>query len=89
MSDVSHEEHHSDIGIALVLRRLPVVTLEAAARFETSPPDAFTIAPTLVQPTSKGSVRLAREELEMQSIGRGVPGTQTLTSRLGCETESR
>jgi hypothetical protein len=45
MSDASHEEQHSDIDIALVLRQLPVVTPEAAARIGTPPPDAFTIAP--------------------------------------------
>jgi choline dehydrogenase len=49
----------ADIDIALVLHQLPVVSPEAAARFGVPPPDAFTIAPALVQPTSKGSVRLA------------------------------
>jgi choline dehydrogenase len=49
----------TDIDIALVLHQLPVVTPEAAERFGTPPPDAFTIAPALIQPTSKGSVRLA------------------------------
>jgi choline dehydrogenase len=47
------------VDIALVLHQLPVVSPEAAARFGTPPPDSFTIAPALVQPTSKGSVRLA------------------------------
>ena len=49
----------ADVDIALVLHQLPVVTPEAAARFGTPPADALTIAPALVQPTSKGSVRLA------------------------------
>jgi choline dehydrogenase len=53
-SDPSGE---TDIG--LVLHQLPVVTPEAASRFGTPPPDSFTIAPALVQPTSRGSVRLA------------------------------
>jgi choline dehydrogenase len=49
----------TDINIALVLHQLPAVTPEVASRFGTPPPDAFTIAPALVQPTSTGSVRLA------------------------------
>jgi choline dehydrogenase len=49
----------TDINIALVLHQLPAVTPEVASRLGTPPPDAFTIAPALVQPTSTGSVRLA------------------------------
>jgi choline dehydrogenase len=45
--------------INLVLEQLPAVTPESAARFGAPPADAFTIAPALVQPTSRGSVRLA------------------------------
>ncbi len=48
-----------DTDISLVLHQLPVVTPEVASRFGAPPPDAFTIAPALMQPTSKGSVRLA------------------------------
>jgi choline dehydrogenase len=48
-----------DTDINLVLEQLPAVTPEAAARFGAPPEDAFTIAPALVQPTSRGSVRLA------------------------------
>jgi choline dehydrogenase-like flavoprotein len=48
-----------DTDISLVLHQLPIATPEAASRFGAPPPDAFTIAPALVQPTSKGSVRLA------------------------------
>src|SRR6185437_287672 len=48
-----------EIDISLVLHQLSVVTPEVASRFGTPPADAFTIAPALVQPTSKGSVRLA------------------------------
>jgi len=48
-----------DTDINLVLEQLPALTPEATARFGTPPDDAFTIAPALVQPTSRGSVRLA------------------------------
>jgi choline dehydrogenase len=54
-SGVSSEE--TDIN--LVLEQLPAVTPEAAARFGAPPADAFTIAPALVQPTSRGLVKLA------------------------------
>jgi choline dehydrogenase len=47
-----------DIDTVLVLEQLPALTPEAAARFGTPPKDAFTIAPGLVQPTSRGSVQL-------------------------------
>jgi choline dehydrogenase len=47
------------IDIALVLEQLPIATPEAAARFGAPPKDGFTIAPALVQPTSRGRVRLA------------------------------
>src|SRR6266446_3059153 len=50
-----------DTDISLVLHQLPAVTPEVASRFGTPPPDAFTIAPALVQPTSRGSVRLASD----------------------------
>jgi len=45
--------------ISLVLHQLGAVTPEAATRFGAPPPDAFTIAPALVQPESRGQVRLA------------------------------
>src|SRR5258706_10249386 len=48
-----------DTDISLVLHQLPAVTPEVASRFGTPPPDAFTVAPALVQPTSRGAVRLA------------------------------
>ena len=54
----------TDIDIALVLHQLPAVTPEVASRFGTPPPDAFTIAPALVQPTSRGSVRLASNSFQ-------------------------
>jgi choline dehydrogenase len=48
-----------DTDINLVLEQLPLATPEAAARFGASPAEGFTIAPALVQPTSRGRVRLA------------------------------
>jgi choline dehydrogenase len=54
----------ADTDISLVLHQLPVVTPEVAARFGTPPPDTFTIAPALVQPTSVGSVRLASSNFQ-------------------------
>src|ERR1700760_2626195 len=53
-----------DTDISLVLHQLPVVTPEVASRFGTPPADAFTIAPALVQPTSRGSVRLASNNFQ-------------------------
>jgi choline dehydrogenase len=58
----------ADVDIALVLHQLPVASPEAAARFGTPPPDAFTIAPALVQPTSKGSVRLASSNFQDAAV---------------------
>src|SRR5690242_5033306 len=49
----------SDTDINLVLIQLPNVTPEVAARFGAPPEDAFTIMSALVQPTSRGAVRLA------------------------------
>jgi choline dehydrogenase len=57
-----------DTDISLVLHQLPVVTPEAASRFGTPPPDAFTIAPALVQPTSKGFVRLASDNFQDAAV---------------------
>jgi choline dehydrogenase len=54
----------SDTDINLVLEQLQAVTPEAAARFGAPPKDAFTIAPALVQPTSRGSVRLASDNFQ-------------------------
>src|SRR5438067_12831435 len=48
----------ADIDTVLVLEQLPALTPDAAMRFGTPPADAFTIAPGLAQPTSRGSVRL-------------------------------
>jgi len=49
--------HPADL--CLVLEQLPIATPEAAARFGAPPREGFTIAPALVQPTSRGRVRLA------------------------------
>ena len=48
-----------DTDINLVLEQLPIATPEAATRFGAPPSEGFTIAPALVQPTSRGRVRLA------------------------------
>jgi choline dehydrogenase-like flavoprotein len=47
------------IDISLVLEQFPIATPEAEARFAAPPKEGFTIAPALVQPTSRGQVRLA------------------------------
>jgi len=48
-----------DTDINLVLEQLPIATPEASARFGAPPSEGFTIAPALIQPTSRGRVRLA------------------------------
>jgi choline dehydrogenase len=58
----------SDTDINLVLEQLPAVTPEAAARFGAPPEDAFTIAPALVQPTSRGKVRLASNNFQDAAV---------------------
>ena len=57
-----------DTDISLVPHQLPVVTPEVASRFGIPPPDAFTIAPALVQPTSRGSVRLASDNFQDAAV---------------------
>jgi choline dehydrogenase len=57
-----------ETDISLVLHQLPVVTPEVAERFGTPPPDTFTIAPALVQPTSKGAVRLASNNFQDAAV---------------------
>jgi choline dehydrogenase len=57
--------------ISLVLHQLPVVTPEVAERFGNPPPDSFTIAPALVQPTSRGSVRLASNNFQDAAVING------------------
>src|SRR6476646_7218411 len=57
-----------DTDISLVLHQMPAVSPEVASRFGTPPPDAFTIAPALVQPTSIGSVRLASDNFQDAAV---------------------
>ena len=54
----------ADTDINLVLEQIPVVTPETASRFGTPPEDTFTIAPALVQPMSRGTVRLASNNFQ-------------------------
>ena len=54
--------------ISLVLEQLGAVTPEAAARFGAPPADAFTIAPALVQPSSRGQVRIASADWQDPAI---------------------
>jgi choline dehydrogenase len=58
----------ADTDINLVLEQIPVVTPEAAARFGAPSEDSFTIAPALVQPTSRGTVRLASSKFEDAAV---------------------
>jgi len=61
-------EPSGETDISLVLHQLPVVTPEVASRYGTPPPDTFTIAPALVQPTSRGSVRLASKNFQDAAV---------------------
>jgi len=67
-----------DIDISLVLHQLPAVTPEVASRFGAPPPDAFTIAPALVQPTSRGSVRLSSDDFQDAPV---IDGNYLATDR--------
>jgi choline dehydrogenase len=60
------DRHETDIN--LVLEQLPLATPEAAARFGAPPKDGFTIAPALVQPTSRGQVRLASADYKQAPV---------------------
>ena len=51
------DKHGTDVN--LVLEQLPNATPEAASQFGALPNDCYTISPALVQPTSRGQVRLA------------------------------
>jgi len=65
--------HPADIN--LVLEQLPLATPEAVARFGATPKEGFTIAPALIQPTSRGQVRLSSADwrdapiLEVNHLG--------------------
>jgi choline dehydrogenase len=58
----------ADTDVSLVLHQLAAVTPEVASRFGTPPADAFTIAPALVQPSSKGSIRLASKNFQDAAV---------------------
>src|SRR5258705_1849910 len=72
-----------DTDISLVLHQLPAVTPEVASRFGPPPPDAFTIAPALVQPTSRGSVRLASDNFQDAPLIEDRKSTRLNSSHLG------
>lgn len=61
--------HPADIN--LVLEQLPIATPEAIARFGALPKEGFTIAPALIQPTSRGQVRLASADWRAAPIIEG------------------
>jgi choline dehydrogenase len=61
--------HPADL--CLVLEQLPIATPEAAARFGAPPKEGFTIAPALVQPTSRGQVLLASADWRAPPIIEG------------------
>jgi choline dehydrogenase-like flavoprotein len=63
------DNHSTDVN--LVLEQLPIATPEAAARFGAPPKEGFTIAPALIQPTSRGHVRLASADWRDAPIIRG------------------
>ncbi len=56
---LSSGSEDGDVDTVLVLEQLPALTPDAAAHFAGPPAQGFTIAPALVQPASRGSVRLA------------------------------
>ena len=58
----------ADTDINLVLEQLGAVTPETAARFGAPPEDAFSITPAVVQPTSRGSVRLASNNYQDAAV---------------------
>ena len=71
------DDHPTDIN--LVLEELAIATPEAAARFGATPPkEGFTIAPALVQPTSRGQVRLASADWRDAPI---IEGNHLATER--------
>jgi choline dehydrogenase-like flavoprotein len=61
--------HPADIN--LVLEQLPLATPDAIARFGALPKEGFTIAPALIQPTSRGQVRLASADWRAAPIIEG------------------
>ncbi len=62
-------KHPADL--CLVLEQLPIATPQAAARFGDLPKEGFTIAPALVQPTSRGQIRLTSADWRVAPIIEG------------------
>jgi choline dehydrogenase len=63
------DDHPTDIN--LVLEQFPIATPEAAARFGSPPQEGFTIAPALIQPDSRGEVRLASADWRDRPVIQG------------------
>jgi choline dehydrogenase len=72
--------------IKLVLMQLPVLTPELASHFPKPPPDAFTLSPALVRPSSRGRVRLASARWQDSAVLEGgYLGTDAdLTATVRC-----
>lgn len=69
---------NSGADINIVLEQLPIATPDAAARFGAPPKEGFTIAPALIQPTSRGQVRLASADWRVAPI---IQGNHLATDR--------
>ena len=54
--------------IKMVLMQLPVLTDEMRTQYGSPPPDSFTIAPALVRPSSRGSLKLASANWQDQPL---------------------
>ena len=54
--------------IKMVLMQLPVLTAEMRSRYGTMPPDSFTIAPALVRPSSRGSLKLTSADWRDKAV---------------------
>ena len=85
------------VDLCLVLEQLPIATPEAAARYGTPPQEGFTIAPALVQPTSRGRVRLTSgnwrdaPSIECNLLGtdhdlKGIVRAIEAARELGCQS---
>jgi len=79
--------HPADL--CLVLEQLSIATPEAGARFGAPPQEGFTIAPALVQPTSRGQVRLASADFRDPPIIEGNHlGTDNDLKAIVCAIEA-
>ena len=63
-AEVFLSSRSGDIDTVLVLEQLPALTPDAAAHFGGPPAQGYTIAPALVHPESRGSVRLASSRFQ-------------------------